>query len=241
MQAIDLFIFPRNALYLLREILTLGLQILQLMLEVGDLDVALLQFLLVELMLRLELVLGRTGFLELCRLDFEVLHSARVGTFPFLYRGLLLVQEVGDRYQLVDPVVAVGEGPFELLDRTPMGGFSITQLDLQLMDAGLCRFQLLDLGTESVSAGKVFVKLGDLVAEDTDLLLLNLAGLLGSPTGLQGILDFVRLSGRKRIELTDSPVALRNGLLELLDHAAMDGFPIAQFNLQLMHTVSGRL
>ena len=69
---------------------------------------------------------------------------------------------------------------------------------------------------------------------------LNLTGLLGGPTGLQGIPDFVRLSGCKRIELTDPPVSLRNGLLQLLDRAAMDSFPIAQFNLQLMYTVSGR-
>jgi hypothetical protein len=88
------------------------------------------------------------------------------------------------RVELTDPPVALRDGLLELFECTPMGGFSITQLDLQLMDAGLCRFQLLDLSTESVSADKVFVKLGDLVAEDTDFLLLNLAGLLGSPTGL---------------------------------------------------------
>ena len=141
---------------------------------------------------------------------------------------------------LVDPAVSFAR-LFELLEGAPMGRFPITQFDLQLVDAGLCRFQLLDLGPESVSAGKVFVELGDLFAEDADFLLLNLAGLFGGPTGLQSILDFVRLSGRKRIELTDPPVSLRNGLLQLLDRAAMDSFPIAQFDLQLMHTVSGRL
>jgi hypothetical protein len=108
------------------------------------------------------------------------------------------------------------------------------------MDTGLYRFQLLDLGPESVSASQVFVELGDLFAEDADFLLVNLAGLLGGPTGFHGILDFVRLSSRKRIELIDPLVSLRNGLLQLLDRAAMDSFPIAQFDLQLMHTVSGR-
>jgi hypothetical protein len=127
----------------------------------------------------------------------------------------------------------------KLLEDAPMGGFSITQLDLQLMHTVSGRLQLLHLGAEPLSLGEAFVELGDLVTQDADFFLLNLAGLLGSPTGLQGIPNFVRLSSRKRIELTDSPVALCKGLLQLLDHATMDGFPIAQFDFQLMHTVSG--
>jgi hypothetical protein len=76
------------------------------------------------------------------------------------------------RVELTDPTVAFNDGLLELLNGAPMGRFPITQLDLQLMDTDLCRFQLLDLGTESVLAGKVFVELGDLFVEDTDFLLL---------------------------------------------------------------------
>jgi len=90
----------------------------------------------------------------------------------------------GARIKLTNLLISFCEGPFELLDRAAMDGFPITQLDLQLMHTVSGRLQLLHLGAEPLSLGEAFVELGDLVTQDADFFLLNLAGLLGSPTGL---------------------------------------------------------
>ena len=60
--------------------------------------------------------------------------------------------------------------------------------------------------------------------------------MLGSLAGLLGVTKFVQLSDRARIELTDSPIAFRERLFELLESSPMGGFPVAQFDLQLMDT-----
>ena len=192
-------------------------------------------------MLRPELILHWRGFLKLCRFSFEVLHRAYVGSFPFFNGSFFLVQEVGGRHQLIDPTVSLRESLFELLDGAAVGGFPITQLDFQLMHTVLGRLQLLDPGTESIAVGKAFIELRDLLPEDADFLLHDLPGLLRRSTGFQRILHFVRLHGRQRIKLTDPTVALRKGLFELLERAAMGGFPVTQFHFQLMDTILRRL
>jgi hypothetical protein len=121
-----------------------------------------------------------------------------------------------------------------------MGRFTITQFNLQLMDAVSDRFQFLHASSEFIPVSQLLVQLRDLFAQDADFLLLNFAGLLGGPAGFQGVLDFVRLSGRKRIELTDPMVSFRKGLLQLLERVPMGRFAITEFDLQLMHAILGR-
>ncbi len=82
--------------------------------------------------------------------------------------------------------------------------------------------------------------MGDLFTEEADFLLHDLPGLLGGPTGVQGIPHFVPLRGRQRIEFTDATVSLREGLLQLLEYAAMSSFAITQFHFQLMDAVLRR-
>lgn len=153
MQAIDLFSFFRNALHFFTEGLPFRLQAIQLSLEGGDLGVTLVQSLFIELMLCLELVLSNTGFVELGGLSFEVLHRARMRPLPFFNRGFFLVQEVSGRYQFVDPVVAVGKGPFQLLDRAAMGSFPVTQFHFELMHALLDCIQCFQSSPESFPVG----------------------------------------------------------------------------------------
>jgi len=144
------------------------------------------------------------------------------------------------RIKLADPTVAFRKQLFELLKGSPMGRFPITQLDLQLMDTGLCRFQLLDLGPKSVSAGQVLIELGDLVSQHPVFLFQYLLSVSSCLTSLLSPTEFIQLSNRTRIELTDPPIALRKQLFELLDRSTMSRLPITQFDLQLMHTILHR-
>src|SRR6478609_7242399 len=115
-----------------------------------------------------------------------------------------------------------------------MGRFAITEFDLQLMHAVSDQFQFLHARSDFIPVSQFLVQLRDLFAQDADFLLLNLAGLLSGPTDLQGIPNFVRLSRRKRIELTDPTVTFRKGLLQLLERAPMGCFAITELDLQLM-------
>ena len=90
---------------------------------------------------------------------------------------------MGDRYEFLNPLIPFREGPFELLNRTAMGRFAITQFNLQLMDAVLSRLELLHLGTEPLLVSEAFVELSDLFTQDTDFFFQDLAGLLRGPTG----------------------------------------------------------
>ena len=140
-----------------------------------------------------------------------------------------------------DATVSFGEGLFELLDGAAMGGFPIAQFDFELMHAILGRLEFLDLGAQAVLVSQAFIQLSDLFTEDTDLFLQDVASLLGGSTGLQGISNFVRLRGRNCIKFFDATVSFGEGPFELLDGAAMSGFPIAQFDLQLVDTTAHRL
>ena len=158
-----------------------------------------------------------------------------LGTTEFVRLGS------GARMKLPKPLIAFGQRPFELLDGAAMGGLPITQFDFQLVHAVLGCLQFLDLGSQPVSVGEFLVLLGDMLPEDADFFLLDITGLLRRSTGLQGILNLVRLRGRQRIEFPDATVALRQGLFELLDGAAMGGLSITQFDFQLVDTASHRL
>ena len=80
---------------------------------------------------------------------------------------------MGHRHKLFNSTVSLANGPFELLDGASMAGFTIAQLHFQLMDAVLCRPQLLHLSTESVSVGEAFVELGDMLAQHPDFVITN--------------------------------------------------------------------
>ncbi len=140
----------------------------------------------------------------------------------------------GGRIDLAESTVSLGHRVFELLDDAAMGSFPVAQLDLQLMDAGLCRPQLLNLGPEAVPVGKTFVELSDVLPQHSDFLLHDLAGLVGGPTGLLGASEFFGLGDGGRIDLAESTVSLGHRVFELLDDAAMGSFPVAQLDLQLM-------
>ena len=75
-----------------------------------------------------------------------------------------------------------------------------------------------------------------MLALHADFLLHHFAYLLSGLTGLLGPAEFFRLDRHVRIELTDPPIALRHGLFQLLDHAAMGSLSITQFHFQLMDT-----
>ena len=207
------------------------------MLESGKLFVSFLYPLLIELMLGLQVFVDPVLFEELRSLAFKGLDSLRVSAFPFTQCGLSFPQEVGHRHQFVDASVAFRQGPFQLLDGAAMGGLAITQFNFQMVDAVLGRFQLLHLGAEPISIGQALVELGDLFTEDADFFFQNFAGLFSALRGLVGSSKVLGLGFRMSIELTDLPVAVGEGLFELLDGAAMGGFAITQFNFQLVDTV----
>ncbi len=94
---------------------------------------------------------------------------------------------------LLDPMVTFCEGPFQLLQRVAMHSFPVAQLNLQLMHAALGRLQPFYLSSEVVAIGDAFVELGDMLAQDADLLLQHLLGLFRRPTGLLHPTQFVRL------------------------------------------------
>ena len=71
-----------------------------------------------------------------------------------------------------------------------MGGFPITQFHLQLMDAALHRFELLQAGSELVPIREAFVELGNMLPLHANFLLHHLARLLSGLTRLLGRLKF---------------------------------------------------
>ena len=120
-----------------------------------------------------------------------------------------------DRYQLVDTVVALGQGAFQLLDDAAMGRFAITEFDFELVDAVLCRVELFDLGAESITVGQTLVELRDVVAEDTDLFLQDLTSLFSALRGLVGGSQVFGLGLGLSIKYTDPLIALGQGALQL--------------------------
>ncbi len=75
-----------------------------------------------------------------------------------------------------------------------------------------------------------------MLALHTDFLLHHLARLLSRLTCLLGTSELFPLGRHVRIELAHPPIALCDGLFQLLDHAAMGSLPITQFHFQLMDT-----
>ncbi len=98
--------------------------------------------------------------------DFLFQHFLSVlGGVTSLLRPAKLINPGGHVViEFTNPVVALDQRLFELLERPPMSRFSITQLDLQLMDSVLHRLKLLDPGTEVIPIGKAFIELGDVLA-----------------------------------------------------------------------------
>ncbi len=80
-----------------------------------------------------------------------------------------------------------------------------------------------------------------MLAQDAHFPFHDFPGLLGGLRGLQSGSDVISLSGSHRIELPDSAVTIGKGLFELLDRGAMGGFPVAEFDFQLVDAVLGRL
>ena len=66
--------------------------------------------------------------------------------------------------KLADPAVTLEERVLKLLDHIPMGGFPITERNLQLMDTVMAGFQLFHLGTKPVSIGEAFIELSDVLS-----------------------------------------------------------------------------
>jgi hypothetical protein len=79
--------------------------------------------------------------------------------------------------------------------------------------------------------------LGDVLAQHSDFLLHDLARLHGSPASLLGLSEFINLGRCERIEFPDAVVAFGERPFELVNRATMSSFAIAEFDLQLMHTV----
>jgi hypothetical protein len=138
------------------------------------------------------------------------------------------------RIELFDPPIALRHRLFQLLDHAAMGRLPVTQFHFQLMDTTLYRFELFQPGSKLLPVGKAFVELGDMLALHADFLFHHFTRLLSSLTRLLGPSEFFRLGRHVRIELTDPPIALRHGLFQLLDHAAMGRLPVTQFHFQLM-------
>ena len=86
------------------------------------------------------------------------------------------------------------------------------------------------MGSKTLSGGEAFVELGNLITQNPCFFFQDLLGLFGGPTGLLSLVEFVSLSHRARVDLTDPPVTLDEGSFELLDHRPMGRFPIAEFN-----------
>ncbi len=136
-----------------------------------------------------------------------------------------------------DATVSFSEGLFELLDGAAMGGFSIAQFDLQLVNTTAHRFQLFDLGAKAFSGREPFIELGDLVTEDADFFLQDFTSLLGRLAGLLRTTEFICVGGGADIKCPNPLISLREKLFKLLNSAAMGGFPITQFNFQQMDTI----
>ena len=93
------------------------------------------------------------------------------------------------------------------------------------------------MSTEAIPIGEVFIELRDLVSQHSDFLFQYLLGLLGSVTSLLSPAKLVHMDSHRLIELTDPAIAFRKRLFELLQGPPMSGFPITQFDLELMHTI----
>ena len=141
------------------------------------------------------------------------------------------------RIELTDPAVSLRHGLLQLLNGAAMGGLAITQFDFQLMHATSHRLQLFYLGAKALSGGEAFIQLGDLFTQDADFFFLELAGLLGSLTGLLRTPEFIRLGRGAHIKLTNPLIAFREELLELLNPATMSGFAVTQFDFQQMDAI----
>jgi hypothetical protein len=126
----------------------------------------------------------------------------------------------------------------QLLDRAAMDRFPIAQFDLQLMHPILHLRQLLHLSAQPVPIGKTFVELSDMVSQNPDFLFQDFLGLLSRSTGLLCFVKFVGLSCRISIELADPAIAFRQRLFELLEGSPMGRFPVTQFDLKLMDTIT---
>ena len=121
-----------------------------------------------------------------------------------------------------------------------MSGFAIAQFDLQLVDTTAHRLQLFDLGAKAFSGREPFVELGDLVTEDADLFLQDVASLLSRLAGLLRTTEFIRVGSGADIKRPNPLISFREKLFELLNSAAMSGFPITQFNFQQMDAILRR-
>ena len=127
-----------------------------------------------------------------------------------------------------------------MLDGAAMSGFPITQFDLQLVDTTAHRLQLFDLGAKAFSGREPFVELGDLVTEDADLFLQDVASLLSRLAGLLRTTEFIRVGSGADIKRPNPLISFHEKLFELLNSAAMSGFPITQFNFQQMDAILRR-
>ena len=154
-----------------------------------------------------------------------------LGSVEFVY------VDGGEGIEFTNAAVSLRHGLLQLLNGAAMGGLAVTQFDLQLMHATSHRLQLFYLGAKALSGGEAFIQLGDLFTQDADFFFLELAGLLGSLTGLLRTPEFVCLGRGAHIKLTNSLISFCEELLELLNSATMSGFPIAQFDFQQMDAI----
>jgi hypothetical protein len=121
--------------------LLLRFEFLNLVLQAGDPFVSLVQELFIEQELGSELVLSRELLLQLGDLCIVLPEGLGIFRFPLCQCCLSLLKPLGERFQLTDSSLPVGQLAVELVQCGSLLGVSIAELHFQPMDPSLGRFE----------------------------------------------------------------------------------------------------